>query len=42
MCAKDKKSRTRNTPTRNYVDEDRKIPFCPECHSYPCSCDDNI
>jgi hypothetical protein len=19
-----------------------KIPFCPECHSYPCACDDNI
>ena len=19
-----------------------KIPFCPKCHSYPCSCDDNI
>ena len=18
------------------------IPFCPECHSYPCACDDNI
>ncbi len=18
------------------------VPFCPECHSYPCSCDDNI
>ena len=18
------------------------VPFCPKCHSYPCSCDDNI
>jgi hypothetical protein len=18
------------------------VPFCPECHSYPCACDDNI
>ncbi len=18
------------------------IPFCPECHSYPCACEDNI
>lgn len=18
------------------------IPFCPECHSWPCACDDNI
>jgi len=22
--------------------EEKEIPFCPECHSYPCSCDDNI
>ena len=22
--------------------EDEKIPFCQECHSYPCSCEDNI
>ena len=18
------------------------VPYCPECHSYPCACDDNI
>ena len=24
------------------MDDEEKIPFCPECHSYPCSCDDNI
>jgi len=18
------------------------VPFCPDCHSYPCACDDNI
>jgi hypothetical protein len=24
------------------LDSDETVPFCPECHSYPCACDDNI
>ena len=24
------------------MDNEEKVPFCPECHSYPCSCEDNI
>jgi len=30
--------------SRSYEEkkDDEEIPFCSDCHSYPCACDDNI